>query len=327
MHKAEVLVVTRYPDADMAALAQHYTLHVLADAEDPDALLAEIAPRIRALATNGEAGASAKLIDALPHLEIIVSYGVGVDAIDLERAAQRNIRVTYTPDVLTDDVADLGIALLLSVARDIPQNDAIVRAGEWGHVQIPLATRVFGKRLGILGLGRVGRAVAKRAAGFDMAISYHDRNRFDDSPYTFHETAVELARHSDFIIICAAADRSNRASIGHEVLDALGPDSFLINIARGSIIDEPVLLNYLTERRIRGAALDVFWSEPAIDPRFFALHNVVLQPHRASGTVETRAAMAHLVRNNLAAFFAGEPLITEYTAHKAHLTPTTHAHP
>jgi D-3-phosphoglycerate dehydrogenase len=316
MYKADLLVVTRYPDADMAELARHFELHVLADADHPEVWLKNVAPRIRALATNGEAGASAALIDALPNLEIIASYGVGVDAIDLAHAARRGIRVTNTPDVLTEDVADMGMALMLAVARDIPQNDAIVRAGEWGSAQIPLATRMFGKRLGIIGFGRVGRAVAKRASAFNMTISYHDRIRFGDSPHTFHDSAVSLARESDFLMVCAAADQSNKASIGRDVFDALGPQGILVNISRGSIIDEPVLLDYLIERRIRGAALDVFWNEPAIDARFRTLRNVVLQPHRASATVETRAAMAQLVRANLSAFFSGEPLVTEYTAHR-----------
>ncbi|WP_133648710.1 2-hydroxyacid dehydrogenase [Paraburkholderia flava] len=312
MHKADLLVVARYPDADMAELERHYTLHVLQGAANPDALLAEVGPRIRALATNGEAGASRQLIDALPNLEAIVSYGVGVDAIDLEHATRRGIRVTYTPDVLTEDVADLGMGLLLAIAREIPQNDAAVRAGEWGKRTLPLATRLFGKRLGILGLGRVGRALAKRAEAFDLSIAYHDRNRIEGVRYAYHDSAVELARHVDFFAICAAADRNNRGSIGREVFDALGPQGILVNIARGSIVDEPVLLDYLATQRIRGAALDVFWNEPSIDARFATLPNVVLQPHRASATVETRAAMAKLVRDNLEAFFAGTPLVTEY---------------
>jgi D-3-phosphoglycerate dehydrogenase len=296
----------------MAELERHYTLHVLSDCTNRGALLAEVGSRIRALATNGEAGASAELIDALPALEIIVSYGVGVDAIDLAHAAKRGIRVTNTPDVLTGDVADMGIGLLLSIARQIPANDRIVRDAQWGKAAIPLATRMFGKRLGVLGLGRVGRALTRRAAAFDMTVAYHDRVRFDDVDYTYCDSAVALARESDFLVICAAADRESQGLVSRDVFDALGPNGILVNIARGSIVDEPVLLEYLSECRIRGAALDVFWNEPSIDPRFFTLDNVVLQPHRSSATVETRGAMAQLVRENLKAFFDGAPLVTEF---------------
>jgi lactate dehydrogenase-like 2-hydroxyacid dehydrogenase len=315
VHKTDLLVVVRYPEADMAELERHFTLHVLSDAANPAALLADVGPRIRAVATNGEAGANAGLIDALPQLEIIVSYGVGVDAIDLGHAAKRGIRVTNTPDVLTGDVADMGMGLMLAIARQIPANDRVVRNGQWGKVTLPLATRMFGKRLGIVGLGRVGRALAKRAAAFDMSIAYHDRIRFDNVGYTYREDAVTLARESDFLVICAAADRQSHASVSRDVLDALGPDGVLVNVARGSIVDEPVLLDYLATHRIRGAALDVFWNEPSIDPRFHSLDNVVLQPHRSSATVETRAAMAQLVRENLRAFLEGMPLVTEYATH------------
>lgn len=313
MRKPDLLVVKRYSDEDMKALESAYTLHVLSDANDPDALLADIAPRIRALATNGESGADARLINALPELQIIVCYGVGVDAIDLPLARSRQIRVTNTPDVLTGDVADMGISLMLSLARQIPAGDAYVRRGDWPRQALPLSTRVFGKRLGLLGLGRVGRAVAKRAAGFDMSIGYYDHVHFQDVDYQYYADPVELAANVDFLVVCAAADASNKASIGSAIFAALGPQGRLINIARGSILDEPQLLRFLREGRLGGAALDVFWNEPDIDPGFAELDNVVLQPHRSSATVETRRDMARLVRENLAAFHAGEPLVTEYT--------------
>lgn len=208
--------------------------------------------------------------------------------------------------------ADMGMGLLLAIAREIPRNDAAVRAGEWGKRPLPLATRLRGKRPGILGPGRVGRALAKRAEAFDLSIAYHDRNRIEGVRYAYHDSAVALAKHVDFFVICAAADRNNRGSIGRDVFDALGLQGILVNLARGSIVDEPVLLDYLATQRIRGAALDVFWNEPSIDARFATLPDVVLQPHRASATIETRAAMAQRVRDNLVAFFAGAPLVTEY---------------
>lgn len=312
MRKPDLLVVSRYSDEDMRALEVDYALHVLSDAADPDALLREVGPRIRALATNGESGADARLIDALPELEIIVCYGVGVDAIDLPLARSRHIRVTNTPDVLTGDVADMGIALMLSLARQIPKGDQFVRRGEWPRQTLPLTTRVFGKRLGILGLGRVGRAVARRAAGFDMSIAYYDHMQFQDVDYRYVPNPVELAASVDFLVVCAAADASNKASIGSPIFEALGPEGRLINIARGSILDEPQLLRCLRDGLLGGAALDVFWNEPDIDPGFAALDNVVLQPHRSSATVETRREMARLVRENLGAFHAGAPLVSEY---------------
>ena len=313
MRKPDLLVVKRYSDEDMQALEADYTLHVLSDASDPDALLSEVGPRIRALATNGESGADARLINALPELQIIVCYGVGVDAIDLPLARSRQIRVTNTPDVLTGDVADMGISLLLSLARQIPKGDAYVRRGDWPRHALPLTTRVFGKRLGLLGLGRVGRAVAKRAVGFDMSIAYYDHVHFQDVDYQYYADPVALASNVDFLVVCAAADASNKASIGSAIFEALGPQGRLINIARGSILDEPQLLRCLRDGVLGGAALDVFWNEPDIDSEFAELDNVVLQPHRSSATVETRRDMARLVRENLAAFHAGQPLVTEYT--------------
>ena len=311
VQKEELLLVTRYSDTEMAMLEQ-YRLHILSESVAPDDLLRRISPRIRALATNGEAGASAMLMDSLPKLEIVVCYGVGVDAIDLAYAARRGIRVTNTPDVLTDDVADMGIGLLIATSRQIPRGDAYIRAGLWGEADIPLGTRISGKKLGIVGLGRVGRAFARRAAVFGLEISYHDCFRFSDVDYTYFDSATELAQHVDFLVICAAADNANRAMIGREILDALGVHGILINIARGSIVDEPVLLDYLQEKRILGAGLDVFWNEPNIDSRFLQLDNVVLQPHRSSATIETRAAMMQLVCDNLRAFFSGKELPTEY---------------
>jgi D-3-phosphoglycerate dehydrogenase len=311
MNKPNLLVVSRYPQRDIDLLAESYALLPLWQADDPMRFLAERARGIKALATNGEKGASAELMDLLPDLEMIACYGVGVDAIDLAHAWSRSIRVTNTPDVLTGDVADMGIALLLACARQIPKGDAYVRSGQWASGPMGLTRRVFGKRLGIVGLGRVGRAVAKRAVAFDMSIAYCDRVRFADLPYDYHADVVALAAAVDVLMVCASADAQNRGFIGAPVFDALGAEGLLVNIARGSVIDEPALIEYLREKRIAGAALDVFWNEPRIAAEFAALDNVVLQPHQASATTETRAAMGDLVRKNLAAYFAGAPLLTE----------------
>jgi D-3-phosphoglycerate dehydrogenase len=287
-----------------------YRVLKLWEASDRDAFVAEHAPEVRAIATRGDLGAAADLMRALPRLEIVACYGVGTDAIDLTHARAAGIRVTNTPDVLTDDVADLAVGLLLATARQIPQGDAHVRDGSWATAPMPLVTRVSGKAVGVVGMGRIGAAVAKRLAGFDADIAYFGRTRHDELPYTFEGDLDALARRSEFLILTLAASEATRGIIDARVLQALGPDGILVNVSRGSTVNEPDLLAALEGGTIKGAGLDVFWNEPAIDPRFAALRNVVLQPHHASGTVETRRAMGRLVRDNLAAHFAGHPLVT-----------------
>nr|WP_208647054.1 2-hydroxyacid dehydrogenase [Mesorhizobium kowhaii] len=299
-----------YPEWDMADLEAKYRVHKLWQVDDRDALISSHADAIRAIATRGELGASAALMAKLPKLEIVSCYGMGTDAIDLAYARENRIRVTNTPDVLTEDVADIGIGLLLAVARMIPQADAYVRAGSWRKANMPLVTRVYGKRLGIVGMGRIGKAVARRAAAFDCEIAYFGTRRHDDLPYDFVGNLVELARRSEFLMVTLAGGEGTRNIVNAEILAALGPDGILINIARGSTVDETALLTALESGAIKGAGLDVFWNEPTIDERFGRLSNVVLQPHHGSGTVETRKAMGQLVRDNLAAHFGGRTLLT-----------------
>jgi len=306
----DILMTGPYPDWDMADLEAKYRVHKLWQAEDKDALIASHAGAIRGIATRGELGASAALMAKLPKLEIVSCYGVGIDAIDLTYARANGIRVTNTPDVLTEDVADIGIGLLLAVARKIPLADAYVRDGSWRKGNMGLVTRVCGKRLGIVGMGRVGAAVAKRAAAFDCTISYFDNRKRDDLAYTFVSDLLELARDSEFLIVTLAGGESTKHIINAAVLAALGADGIVINISRGSTVDETALLAALESSAIKGAGLDVFWNEPTIDERFLKLSNVVLQPHHASGTVETRKAMGQLVRDNLAAHFGGQTLLT-----------------
>lgn len=306
----DILMTGPYPDWDMGDLEAKYRVHKLWQSEDKDALLSSHAGAIRAIATRGELGASAALMAKLPQLEIVSCYGVGTDAIDLAYARANGIRVTNTPDVLTEDVADIGIGLLLAVARKIPQADAYVRDGSWRKGNMGLVTRVCGKRLGIVGMGRVGAAVAKRAAAFDCTISYFDNRKRDDLPYTFISDLLELASDSEFLIVTLAGGESTKHMINASILAALGADGIVINISRGSTIDEIALLAALESSAIKGAGLDVFWNEPTIDERFLKLANVVLQPHHASGTVETRKAMGQLVRDNLAAHFGGQALLT-----------------
>ncbi len=310
MSKPEVLMIGPYPSWDMEDLESRYTIHRLWEVEDRDTFLAQRGDGIRAVATRGELGASAALLKKLPKLEIVSCYGVGTDAIDLRFARENGIRVTNTPDVLTEDVADLGMALMLAVARQLPEGDAHVRAGRWAKGNMHLTTRVCGKRVGVVGMGRIGAAFARRAAAFDCAVSYFARSPKPDLPYAFVGDLVELARQSDFLVVTLAGGEGTRGIVTGEVIEALGPDGIFVNISRGTTVDETALLDALEQGRIRGAGLDVFLNEPAIDPRYAGLKNAVLQPHHGSGTVETRQAMGKLVRDNLAAHFSGQPLLT-----------------
>jgi D-3-phosphoglycerate dehydrogenase len=310
MTKPEILMTGPYPAWDLEDLESNYKVHKLWEAADWAAYLSEVGGNVRAIATRGEIGASAELMKALPGLEIVSCYGVGTDAIDLSHAKANGIQVTNTPNVLTADVADIGVGLLLAVARQIPQADRYVRDGHWRNANMHLVTRVHGKKVGIVGMGRIGVEVAKRLAAFDCPIAYFDLNQRDDLPYTLVPDLIALAEQSEFLIVTLAGGASTQGIINADVLRALGRDGILINISRGSTVDEEALLDALERNVIKGAGLDVFWNEPNIDERFLTLKNVVLQPHHASGTVETRQAMGKLVRDNLAAHFAQQPLLT-----------------
>ena len=312
MGKPEILQVGPYPSWDEEPLNHAFTVHRYFEAADKPAFLAAHGAEIRGIATRGELGADRAMIDALPKLEIISVYGVGYDAVDLEAAGARGIRVTNTPDVLTKDVADLGVAMMLAQARGVVGAEAWVRSGDWAAKGFyPLRSRVYGKRAGVLGLGRIGYEVAKRLAGFDMQIAYSDVAAKDYAQdWTFFEDPVALADASDFLFVTLAASSATRHIVGKEVIAALGPNGMLINISRASNVDEEALLAALETKALGSAALDVFDGEPALNPRFLALDNVLLQPHHASGTIETRKAMGQLVRDNLTAHFEGRDLPT-----------------
>ncbi|MBP2308054.1 2-hydroxyacid dehydrogenase [Azospirillum melinis] len=308
--KPEILLVEPMMPAIEQALDAAYTVHRLAAAPDRDRLIAEVAGRVRAVVTGGGTGVKNAVVDALPHLGIVAINGVGTDAVDLEHCRGRGVRVSNTPDVLTDDVADLAIGLMIAGSRRMMVGDRFVRAGQWPTGKLPLARKVSGKTLGVLGLGRIGEAIARRAEAFGMTIAYTNRKPRDGVSYRFVASPVDLARESDILMVAASAGPDARNMVGRAVLDALGPDGLLVNVARGSVVDEPELLAALTEGRIGGAALDVFADEPNVPEGFYGLDNVVLQPHQASATVETRMAMGQLVLDNLEAFFAGRPLPT-----------------
>jgi lactate dehydrogenase-like 2-hydroxyacid dehydrogenase len=289
-----------------------FTMHRYFEASDKAAFLAQVGPDVRAIATRGELGANAAMIAACPQLEIISVYGVGYDAVDLNAARARCIRVTNTPDVLTNDVADLGVAMMLVQSRGMIGAETWVRDGSWAQKGLyPLRNRVWGKRAGVLGLGRIGYEVAKRLAGFDMRIAYSDvAPKNHGAAWEFIADPVALAARSDFLFVTLAASAATRHIVGQAVIDALGPEGMLINISRASNIDEEALLSALESGRLGSAAVDVFEGEPQINPRFLTLPNVLLQPHHASGTFETRKAMGQLLRDNLTAHFAGQPLPT-----------------
>ena len=309
MPKPALLMIGPYPDFDMEVLERDYDVLKLWEETDQAAFIQRYAAAMRAIGTRGDLGASKELIDQLPKLEIIACNGVGVDAIDFNTTRARGIKVTNTPDVLNDDVADLALALMLGFARQIAIGDVFVRSGSWANQGWPLLTKLSGKRLGLLGMGRIGQAIAKRAAAFSMPIAYHTRRKHDVA-YTYHDTLVDLARNSDFLVAILPGGAATQNLVNAEVLKALGPKGVFVNVARGTVVDEEALLKALENRTIAGAALDVYWNEPKINPRFFALTNVLLHPHGGSATLETRKAMGQLVRDNLAAHFAGKPLLT-----------------
>lgn len=312
MTRPQILQVGPYPEWDQGPLDAAFDMYRYFEATEKAAFLSEVGPKVRGIATRGELGANAALIAACPNLEIISVYGVGYDAVDLGAARVRGIRVTNTPDVLTDDCADLAVAMLLALSRGVVGAEAWVRSGTWAEKGgYELQRKVTGKRVGILGLGRIGAAIARRLQGFDMAISYSGRAPKDTAPdWTFVADPVELAGQVDYLVVALSATPETRHIVNARVLDALGPHGMLINISRAPNVDEGALLDALEQGRLGGAALDVFESEPRLNPRFLSAPNVLLQPHHASGTLDTRKAMGKLLRDNLSAHFAGQPLPT-----------------
>ncbi|NTE56874.1 2-hydroxyacid dehydrogenase [Agrobacterium tumefaciens] len=290
-------------------LAQRFTVHRLFEAADKAAFLAEKGGAIRGVVTGGHIGLPADIGAALPNLEIVAINGVGFDKVDLTDAKRRGFRVSNTPDVLTADVADLALGLVLAQARKLPQADQHVRTGQWLKGDMGLSTRVAGRRYGIFGLGRIGQAIAKRLEGFDARISYTARNRRDVA-YDYHDSIEALAANCDVLIIAAAATAETRHIVNADVLKALGPQGVLVNVARGSLVDEKALVEALSNGTIGGAALDVFEDEPRVPEALFAFDTVTLAPHVGSGTHQTRRAMADLVLANLDAHFAGKELPT-----------------
>lgn len=299
------------PEQGLARLEQAFTIIRPWDAADPEAVLQQYRNDITVMLSSALTPTPAELIDQLPNLRAICSVGVGYDSIDVRHAQSKGIQVSNTPDVLNDCVADMAWALILGVARNIAGGDRYVRAGQWRiDTMPPLSTKVTGKKLGIVGLGRVGQAVAERAAGFKMPVRYHNRNKRDDVPWKYVPTLLELAAWADILVLATVGGAATRHLVDRPILDALGPQGILVNIARGSVVDEAALVLALQEGRLGAAGLDVFESEPLVPDPLKTLDNVLLQPHTASATVETRRDMFNLVVDNAIAFAQTGKVIT-----------------
>ncbi len=289
------------------ALDQRFTVHRLFDAPDPDAMLDDLAPRLRAIA-GGKVDAA--LLARLPKLEIIANFGVGYDSIDTVAAKARNVRVTNTPNVLNDAVAEITIGMMIGLARKLPQADRFVRDGKWPSGQFPLQRELTGKTLGILGLGRIGREIAVRAQAMKMRVVYFGRHRQPREPFEYFDDLVAMARVSDWLVVIAPGGKRTEKIVSRQVLEALGPTGSLVNMARGTLVDEDAMVEMLASGALGGAALDVFEKEPIVPPALFALDNVLLSPHQGSATSETRDAMGALLVANVVAHFDGEPLLS-----------------
>ena len=297
-----------YLEAGLAArfdVVRWYALDAAAQAR----WLEQHAPSVRAIATAGHVGCATALLDALPALGLVAINGVGVDKVDLERARARRIRVSTTPGTLSEDVADLAVGLIIALLRTLPAADAYTRAGEWpGKGEWPLARKVTGRRFGIVGLGNIGMALAARLAPFGPVTYTGPRPK--DVPYAYQPDMLALAQASDVLVVTCPANAGTRHLVGPAVLDALGPSGYLVNVARGAVVDETALIAALEARRIAGAALDVFEAEPQVPAALRASPRTVLTPHMASATHETREAMADLVLANLDAMLSGGILPT-----------------
>ena len=310
MSRPQILVVSRPPPFFLEPLKAAFVVHERLHEADPQEF-SRLAPQIRGIAGGGESTVSAALMGQLPSLEMVSIMGVGYDGVDVAAALKRNILVTHTPNVLNDEVADLAIGLMLSVARRIPQADQYVRSGRWGtEGAMPLARKVSGARLGIVGLGRIGQSIVDRASAFGMSIAYTARSAKPGLPYPFYASALALAAEVDFLVVITPGGAGTLHMINADVLKALGPRGYLISVARGSVVDEAALLEALEKGIIAGAGLDVFEKEPHPLQAFYKLDNVVLTPHMASATHETRQAMADLAVANLQAHFSGRPVLT-----------------
>jgi lactate dehydrogenase-like 2-hydroxyacid dehydrogenase len=309
--KTDVLMAAPMMKLVIEQLDARFTLHRLWEASDPDAVLREIGPSIRGVASSpGHGRVDAALLDRLPNLEIVSSFGVGYDHVDAAEAGRRGVVVTNTPDVLNEEVADLALGLLIATIRQIPQADRYLREGRWLERPYPLTTTLRGRKIGIVGLGRIGKAIAKRVEAFGVEVHYHSRNPQPGVAYPYHKTLVALAEACDVLVVITPGGAGTRHMVNAEVLEALGPNGILINVARGSVVDERALIAALREGTILSAGLDVFEDEPRVPQELIDIEHVVLLPHVGSASVHTRNAMGQLVVDNLVAWFEGRGPLT-----------------
>ena len=309
--KADVLILAP-KQAIVDGLEKAFTLHKLWEAKDREAFLDSIAPRVRGIATvGGHAPVGPALMSRLPSLEIVSSFGVGYDHVDAKWAGEHGIVVTNTPDVLTEEVADTALGLLLCTVREFPQAERYVRDGKWTKAYYPLTKASLRDRtVGIVGLGRIGKAIARRIEAKNVPVVYYGRHRQADVANRYYGNLVEMARDVDVLLVVTPGGPETKNLINAEVLDALGPNGILINMSRGSVVDEPALIKALQEKKILSAGLDVYVTEPEVPAELLAMDHIVLFPHLGSASIHTRRAMDQLVVDNLLAWGAGKPPLT-----------------
>jgi lactate dehydrogenase-like 2-hydroxyacid dehydrogenase len=310
--KAEVLMMAPMAPMIVDGIAKAFTLHRLWEAPDQDRLIGELAPRLRAMAAGGPVHdrVDGPLMSRFPRLEMISSFGVGYDHIDAKWAGEHGIVVTHTPDVLNEEVADTALGLLLCTVRELPQAERYLRAGKWINGDYRLTASLRGRQAGIVGLGRIGKAIARRLEAFDLPVVYHGRHAQAGVAYRHYPNLVDMARDVDIIIVITPGGAQTKHLIDAKVLDALGPNGILINVSRGSVVDQDALIAALKERKILAAGLDVYANEPHVPPELMAMEHVVLLPHVGSASVHTRNAMNQLVVDNLIAWAAGKKPLT-----------------
>ncbi|MCW5681950.1 MAG: 2-hydroxyacid dehydrogenase [Xanthobacteraceae bacterium] len=310
MSKPDLLMVTPMMPMIEEQLDKAFTVHRLSAAKDRDALIAEVAPKVRAIASTPGARVDAALMGKLPNLEIVGAFGVGYDSIDAKWAGEHGVVVTNTPDVLNEEVADTAIGLLLATIRQFPQADQYVRAGKWLEKAFPLTATLQDRTVGVLGMGRIGKAIAKRLEAFNTPIVYHSRNPAAGVSYKHYPDLVSMARDVDVIIVITPGGAATKHIVNKQVLEALGPNGIVINVARGSVIDENALIDALRDKKILSAGLDVFEDEPKVPQALIDMPHVVLLPHVGSASVHCRRLMGQLVVDNLIAWANGKAPLT-----------------
>ncbi len=310
--KADVLLLGPAMPLIVDGIASAFTLHKLWEAKDRDKLIAELAPKLKAMAAGGggHAPIDGAFLSKFPKLEIVSSFGVGYDHVDAKWCGAHGVIVTNTPDVLTEEVADTALGLLLCTVREFPQAERYLRAGKWLDGNYPLTASLRERKAGIVGLGRIGKAIARRLEAFGVSVVYHNRNKVPDTAYRYYPNLVDMARDIDILVVVTPGGAATKNLIDAKVLEALGPDGILINIGRGSAVDDAALIKALKDRTIYAAGLDVFVDEPRVPQDYLGLDRVVLFPHLGSASEHTRRAMGQLVVDNLLAWKAGKPPLT-----------------